>query len=87
MYPREQEALKELRILTHNHALAIMAAAPDAGQLIEMLLKLVNARKTIEVGIFTGYSLLSLLLHYQKMARCVGHDQEKYTSFFTLLLI
>ncbi|CAN6922560.1 unnamed protein product, partial [Brassica oleracea var. botrytis] len=58
VYPREQEALKELRILTHNHALAIMAAAPDAGQLIEMLLKLVNARKTIEVGIFTGYSLL-----------------------------
>ncbi|CAN7071789.1 unnamed protein product, partial [Brassica oleracea var. botrytis] len=58
VYPREQEALKELRILTHNHGLAIMAAAPDAGQLIEMLLKLVNARKTIEVGIFTGYSLL-----------------------------
>ncbi|KAL0835087.1 hypothetical protein Bca101_086976 [Brassica carinata] len=58
VYPREQEALKELRILTHNHALAIMAAAPDAGQLMEMLLNLVNARKTIEVGVFTGYSLL-----------------------------
>ncbi|CAN6922562.1 unnamed protein product [Brassica oleracea] len=75
VYPREQEALKELRILTHNHALAIMAAAPDAGQLIEMLLKLVNARKTIEVGIFTGYSLLSLLLHYQKMARVAGYQE------------
>ncbi|CAG7887702.1 unnamed protein product, partial [Brassica rapa] len=58
VYPREQEALKELRILTHNHALAIMAAAPDVCQLIDMLLKLVNARKTIEIGIFTGYSLL-----------------------------
>uniref|UniRef100_M4ECE5 Caffeoyl-CoA O-methyltransferase n=1 Tax=Brassica campestris TaxID=3711 RepID=M4ECE5_BRACM len=50
VYPREQDALKELRILTHNHALAIMAAAPDVCQLIDMLLKLVNARKTIELG-------------------------------------
>lgn len=37
---------------------AMMATAPDAGQLMAMLLKLVNAQKTIEVGVFTGYSLL-----------------------------
>lgn len=35
-----------------------MATAPDAGQLMAMLLKLVNAKKTIEIGVFTGYSLL-----------------------------
>lgn len=35
-----------------------MATSPDAGQLIFMLLQLVNAKKTIEVGVFTGYSLL-----------------------------
>jgi caffeoyl-CoA O-methyltransferase len=35
-----------------------LATSPDAGQLIAMLLKLVNARKTIEIGVFTGYSLL-----------------------------
>lgn len=37
---------------------AMMATAPDAGQLMAMLLTLVNARKTIELGVFTGYSLL-----------------------------
>ncbi|XP_054799322.1 probable caffeoyl-CoA O-methyltransferase At4g26220 isoform X3 [Prosopis cineraria] len=37
---------------------ALMATAPDAGQLISMLLQLLNAKKTIEVGVFTGYSLL-----------------------------
>lgn len=37
---------------------AIIATAPDAGQSIDMLLKLVNAKKTIEIGVFTGYSLL-----------------------------
>ncbi|KAG5605967.1 hypothetical protein H5410_027459 [Solanum commersonii] len=35
-----------------------MATAPEAGQLIALLLKLINAKKTIEVGVFTGYSLL-----------------------------
>jgi len=35
-----------------------MGAAPDAGQLMALLLKLMNAKKTIEVGVFTGYSLL-----------------------------
>lgn len=35
-----------------------MGAAPDAGQLMAMLLKVSNAKKTIEVGVFTGYSLL-----------------------------
>lgn len=30
----------------------------DEGQFISMLLKIMNAKKTIEVGVFTGYSLL-----------------------------
>ena len=35
-----------------------MSTAPDAAQLMGMLLKLVNAKKTIEIGVYTGYSLL-----------------------------
>lgn len=35
-----------------------MATAPDAGQLITMLLQIMGAKKTIEIGVFTGYSLL-----------------------------
>jgi predicted O-methyltransferase YrrM len=45
---------------------AMMATAPDAGQLMAMLLKLVNAQKTIEVGVFTGYSLLLTALSIPK---------------------
>lgn len=37
---------------------SIMTTAPDAGQFLSMLLKLVNAKKTLEIGVFTGYSLL-----------------------------
>lgn len=35
-----------------------MATAPDAGQPIAMLLNLINAKRTTEVGVFTGYTLL-----------------------------
>nr|XP_004240319.1 probable caffeoyl-CoA O-methyltransferase At4g26220 [Solanum lycopersicum] len=34
-----------------------MATAPEAGQLIALLLKLTNPKKMIEIGVFTGYSL------------------------------
>jgi predicted O-methyltransferase YrrM len=40
-----------------------MGTSPDAGQLIALLLKLLNAKKTIEVGVFTGYSLLLTALN------------------------
>ncbi|XP_062010835.1 probable caffeoyl-CoA O-methyltransferase At4g26220 [Rosa rugosa] len=58
VYPREPNALKELRIATANHPMAFMGTAPDAGQLMAMLLKLVNPKNAIEIGVFTGYSLL-----------------------------
>ncbi|XP_044471031.1 probable caffeoyl-CoA O-methyltransferase At4g26220 isoform X3 [Mangifera indica] len=38
--------------------MARMSTAPDAGQLIAILLKLLNPKKTIEIGVYTGYSLL-----------------------------
>lgn len=39
-----------------------MNVPADEGQLISMLLKVMNAKKTIEVGVFTGYSLLATAL-------------------------
>ncbi|KAL7167969.1 hypothetical protein ACSBR2_038406 [Camellia fascicularis] len=50
VYPREPELLKELREVTASHPRSMMGTAPDAGQLMAMLLKLVNAKNTIEIG-------------------------------------
>ncbi|GFS43288.1 S-adenosyl-L-methionine-dependent methyltransferases superfamily protein [Actinidia rufa] len=58
VYPREPAPLKELRDVTASHPWSLMGTAPDAGQLMTLLLKLVNAKNTIEIGVFTGYSLL-----------------------------
>ena len=36
-----------------------MTTSADEGQFLNMLLKLINAKNTMEIGVFTGYSLLA----------------------------
>ncbi|KAI0523043.1 hypothetical protein KFK09_005433 [Dendrobium nobile] len=45
-----------------NENRSVMSVPPEEGQILSMLLKVMNARKTIEIGVFTGYSLLSTAL-------------------------
>ncbi|XP_024180509.1 probable caffeoyl-CoA O-methyltransferase At4g26220 [Rosa chinensis] len=77
VYPREPEPLKELREATASHPGAGMGTAPDAGQLMTMLLKLVDAKKTIEVGVFTGYSLLLTALTIPEDGKIVAIDVDR----------
>ncbi|XVE98035.1 hypothetical protein REPUB_Repub03eG0070500 [Reevesia pubescens] len=77
VYPREPEPLRELRDITATHPRALMATAPDAGQLIAMLLKLINAKRTIEVGVFTGYSLLLTALTIPEDGKIVAIDLNR----------
>ncbi|XP_047951381.1 probable caffeoyl-CoA O-methyltransferase At4g26220 isoform X2 [Salvia hispanica] len=62
VYPREHECLKELRAITSTHPRAVMGTSPDVGQFLDLLLRTINAKKTIEIGVFTGYSLLQTAL-------------------------
>ncbi|KAK8509060.1 hypothetical protein V6N13_062114 [Hibiscus sabdariffa] len=77
VYPREPEPLKELRDITATHPRAVMATAPDAGQHIAMLLKLINAKRTIEVGVFTGYSLLLTALTIPEDGKIIAVDMNR----------
>ena len=40
----------------------LMGVPPEEGQLLSIILKTMNAKKTLEVGVFTGYSLLTTAL-------------------------
>src|SRR5687767_7782124 len=59
---REHPAQTALREATRNHPYAGMQIAPEQGQFMAMLVKLLGARRTIEIGVFTGYSALSVAL-------------------------
>lgn len=39
-----------------------MGVPPDEGLFLSMLLKIMNAKRTLEIGVFTGYSLLVIAL-------------------------
>jgi len=55
---REHPEATALRKLTASHPRAVMQISPDEGQLLQMILKLLGAKRIIEVGVFTGYSTL-----------------------------
>ncbi|MGH8482391.1 MAG: class I SAM-dependent methyltransferase [Nevskiaceae bacterium] len=57
---REPELFAELRRETAKLPLAVMQIAPEQGQLMAMLVRLMGAKRCIEVGVFTGYSSLAV---------------------------
>ncbi|PHT83071.1 Caffeoyl-CoA O-methyltransferase [Capsicum annuum] len=59
--------------------LSIMASPPDSGQLIALLLKLINPKKTIEIGVFTEYSLLLTALAIPQDGKAtIDMDRDTY---------
>ena len=58
----EHPVLKALREETANMPLAGMQVAPEQAQFMQFLLRLINARKVLEVGTFTGYSALAMAM-------------------------
>ena len=59
---REHPAQTALREATRTWPRASMQIAPEQGQLMALLLRLMGARRAIEVGVFTGYSALTTAL-------------------------
>lgn len=57
---RESGWFAELRAETAKMPNARMQIAPEQGQFLAMLVKLIGARRCIEVGVFTGYSALAV---------------------------
>ena len=78
---RETEVAERLREETQKLPMAQMQIAPDQGQFMQLLVQLINARKTLEVGVFTGYSSLWVALGLPDDGRIVACDvSEEYTA-------
>ncbi len=59
---REHDALRSLRKATAEDASAIMQIPPEQGQFMALLVKIIGAKKTLEIGTYTGYSALCVAL-------------------------
>lgn len=77
----EPELLHRLRQETAQLPNASMQISPEQGQLMALLVRLMGARKTLEIGVFTGYSSLVVALALPTDGRIVACDvSEEWTS-------
>jgi caffeoyl-CoA O-methyltransferase len=77
----EPELLRELRLETEKLPHAGMQISPEQGRLMRWLVELTGARRALEVGVFTGYSALSVALGLPEDGRLVACDlSDEWTS-------
>ena len=74
-------ALAALREETAALPTRSMQIAPEQGQFMALLLRLMGARRCLEVGVFTGYSSLAVALALPDDGRIVACDvSEEWTA-------
>jgi len=77
---REPDILRRLREETAHVPMAGMQIAPDQGQLMALLARLIGARRCLEVGAFTGYSALVVALALPPDGRIISCDIDEKTT-------
>ncbi len=78
---REPDVLRRLREETAPLPMARMQISPEQGQFMGLLTRLLGARMTLEVGVFTGYSSISVALALPADGKIIACDvSEEWTS-------
>ncbi|HEY5101795.1 MAG TPA: class I SAM-dependent methyltransferase [Steroidobacteraceae bacterium] len=77
---REPAILTRLRAATRALPDANMQISPEQGQFMALLVKLIGARRCIEVGTFTGYSSLAVALALPADGTIVTCDVNAQTT-------
>ncbi|MFD1383978.1 O-methyltransferase [Rhodanobacter aciditrophus] len=73
----EPEVLEALRRETAQYHMARMALSPEVGQFLGLLIALQQPKKVLEVGVFTGYSTLSMGLKLSQDASLLAFDKKQ----------
>ena len=77
----EPDYLTRLRAETAQDPLAVMQITPEVGNFLGMLVRLIGAKRCIEVGVFTGYSSLSVARALPADGRIIACDvSEAWTA-------
>ncbi|MDF5708451.1 MAG: class I SAM-dependent methyltransferase [Nostoc sp. S4] len=78
---REPEILGKLRQETASHPRGGMQISPEQGQFMRLLVQLIGAKKILEIGVFTGYSSLSVALSLPDDGKIIACDvSEEFTA-------
>ena len=77
---RETAVLKQLREETEKQPMAMMQIAPEQGQFMALLVLLMGAKKTLDIGVFTGYSALVVALALPSDGQVIACDVNEETT-------
>ena len=78
---REPDVLRQQRESTDAHPRASMQTSPEQGQFLHLLARLTGAKKTLEVGVFLGYSSTWVAMALPAGGRIIACDvSEEYTA-------
>lgn len=71
---RDTEILQKLRAATAKMSTGHMQISPEQGQLLALLVELMGAKKTLDIGVFTGYSALCVAMALPEDGKVIGCD-------------
>lgn len=78
---READILQRLREETAPHERAGYQISPDQGWFMRQFAAMIGAKRYLEIGVFTGYSSLSVMLGMGEDGFCQACDvNEEYTA-------
>lgn len=78
---RESDLLRQLREETAKDPLARMQISPEQGQFMSLLVRLMGARRALEIGVFTGYSSLCIAQALPPDGQLIACDvSEEWTA-------
>ena len=78
---RETDEMLRLRNETYALSSRDLASAPEQSQMMAFMLKVLNAKRVIEIGVYTGYSTLAMALALPEDGKVVACDRnDEWTS-------
>jgi predicted O-methyltransferase YrrM len=74
---RESKNLEMIRMKTASHPCAKMQIPPEEGQFLALLVKIISARRILEIGTFTGYSTLAMAEALPDDGKIIAIDKNR----------
>jgi predicted O-methyltransferase YrrM len=78
-YVRDPEIIQRLRAETASHPRSGMLLGAECGALLRTLARAVNPRKSLDIGVFTGFSSLTVAMEAPE-ARVIALDIDAETT-------
>jgi caffeoyl-CoA O-methyltransferase len=73
---REPAVMQALRAETQQYSFGKMQTSPEQALLLQLLTRLLGVRRYLEIGVFTGYTVLAVGLAMPEHGKIIGCDRR-----------